>query len=170
MLFCHLEFTSQSTKQSAQQRGQWQCVTSGVPHSVGAAVWGGWTVPSWPSVPPCHTNRAASRQAGRELFVQGHFHTHKPSFSLQEGKYWCLLFPNIKYTAHLTQTLRAHGHQISHPRAVSQIHTPWHSAISQNVLLEQDSCFTTNMVKLFIQSYSVITVKQAWQYQSWSQF
>lgn len=145
------------------------CGTSGVPQSARAECQRdgqspGLGVPpqGWVSLPaPSHTNRAASRQAGRDLFAQGHFHTHKPSFSLQESKYWCLLFTNTKYTAGLMQTLRAYGHQISHPHAVSQIHTPWHCAISQNVLLEQDSCFTTNMVKLFIQSYFVITVEQA---------
>lgn len=136
------------------------CGTRGVPQNVGA---GGVDRPQgWVSLPaPCHTNRAVSRWAGRVLLAQGHFHTHKPSFSLQESKYWCLLFTNSEYPARLMQTLRAYGHQISHPHALSQIHTPWHSAISQNVLLEQDSCFTTNMVKLFIQSSSVITVEQA---------
>lgn len=49
------------------------------------------------------------------------------------------------------------------------IHTHWHSVINQSTLQEQDLRFTANMVRLFIQSYGVITVGKAWQYQSWSQ-
>lgn len=41
------------------------------------------------------------------------------------------------------------------------IHTHWHSVINQSTLQEQDSRFTANMVRLFIQSYGVITVGKA---------
>lgn len=136
-------------------------------HSLCAAVPSGWKVPSWPGAPcllsTMLTEQSPATSAENCLHKVSSIHTSQLLFS---GKQ--ILVPiTHKHQLYGTSyanivciwTLDKATHRI--PVQHTLIHTRWHCVTSQNVLQEQDSCFTANMVRLFIQRYAVITAEKA---------